>query len=138
MDKTLLVERDILAGQRLLEVLDASDIPILGAFWYEVPESERWRLFLVSPLVEKLGPIALYRRLITMLDDSPALKDLGIDLHDIGVVGPRDSMVKLLASYFSDGVGPTTLNDSTRGMPGVPVDSAYVYRLDVPAPGRKR
>jgi hypothetical protein len=135
MDRTLLVERDVLGGMQLLEALDKADIPIVGAFRYQLPESGDWRLFLVSPWVDSLGPKAAYERIQTVLDNSPSLSELGIDLRSISMVSPNDSTVKLLMSLFPTGPGTFLLSVPMYERYGVRVENAHIYRMDRDAAG---
>src|SRR3712207_2306588 len=87
MDKTILVERDIEEGRKLLDLVDAADIPVVAAYWLYRIESGRWRLVLATPLVETVGSTYVYRRLREMFE---AGAGVDVALDDVSVVGPRD------------------------------------------------
>jgi hypothetical protein len=56
MYRKVLVESEIRSGERLLEQLDLAKIPVTAAFWLYADDAAEWRLVIVSPSVETLGP----------------------------------------------------------------------------------
>ena len=82
MVKTILVERDLEEGRRLLERLDVKEaetapasgrtraatlprtkVPVQAAFWWYLPESQEWRLIIATPLVDSYGPLSVYTKI---------------------------------------------------------------------------
>ena len=114
MDQAILVEDRIEAGFELVEALEKSDIELRGAFWYQLPDTGQWRLFLVTPLVDQLGGRSTYERIQTIIRASSSLSTLGINLRNITVVGPDDSTVRLLSALFPVGHGLSLTEYFTR------------------------
>lgn len=56
MDKKILVDSDIQAGNRLIQALDQTNLGVVGALWFYVIESQEYRLLLVTPLLDTAGP----------------------------------------------------------------------------------
>jgi len=54
--KDLLTHDMIVAGEELVRGLDASEYDVVGSLWFYIPESNEWRLMLVSPQLESEGP----------------------------------------------------------------------------------
>jgi hypothetical protein len=132
MVKTILVERDIIKGMQLLATLDKQGIPIDGAFWYELPEEDEWRLFLVSPLADTIGPMALYYRIQSVLRAMESTEGTHFDLSDISVVGENDPVVQLMRGLFMTGDGIFGINMPAYDRYGIQLGGAYVYRMNLP------
>ena len=132
MDKTILVEKDIEEGRKLLSTLDAADIPIVAAYWLYELERNRWRLIFATPLVETVGSTPVYRRIRELVQ---AGSEGGGAFDDVIVVSPRDRIAGALHRVpGSDRVTEFRLTDGV--VNGLSVDDAYVYRtrpLPVPA-----
>jgi hypothetical protein len=121
-----LVTHAIEEGQRLLESLKKERFPVFAALWYRVPDSSRWLLAIVSPVVARVGPLAAYTRL------QGALRKLDLahlSLSDISLfspTGPEFDRVRSavgLPNHF--GARPVTghARDLTS------FEDAYVYRV---------
>jgi hypothetical protein len=89
MYRKILVENEIRSGERLLEQLDLAKIPVIAAFWLYADEAAEWRLVIVSPSVETLGPRQLYGLLGVMLMN-PSGAPISIPLERIFLMGPHD------------------------------------------------
>jgi hypothetical protein len=63
----VLVEKQIEAGQAIVDALRNSGFPITAAFWCRIPESGYWRLVIGSKLIDRIGPLEGYRRLHEIL-----------------------------------------------------------------------
>jgi hypothetical protein len=83
MYSTVLVAHAIGEGQRLLERLKKERFPVFAALWYRVPDSSRWVLAIVTPVVARVGPTAANTRL------QGTLRDLAhLSLSDISLFSP--------------------------------------------------
>src|SRR4051794_5990094 len=135
MVKTILVEQDIMKGMQLLAILDQQGIPIDGAFWYELPDEDEWRLFLVSPLADTMGPMALYYRIQSALRAMESTDGTRFDLSDISVVGETDPVVQFMRGLFLTGNGVSGVSMPAYDRYGIQLGCAYVYRMNLP-PGK--
>lgn len=128
MDKTVLVERDIDGGRRIVEALDEADFPLVAALWLYLPEPAVWRLFLASSAVDEQGPRHAYSTIQSVVDK--LLPPVTIDLDDISAVGEYDPLVSNLRIFAgTDGkpfVGGVGLSKAVVG--DVYVENAYIYR----------
>ncbi|MCK5270902.1 MAG: hypothetical protein KAJ46_08960 [Sedimentisphaerales bacterium] len=122
-----LVEKAIQDGRRLLSALDDKQINVRAAFWIYDSESEKWRLTLAMPMVDKKGPKESYREVQTVLSD-PSAEKLDISLRDVTVVSPENELVKLLrfAIHF-EGTGGIVFEGNT--INGIYIEKAYIYRM---------
>lgn len=131
MDKTVLVERDIEEGRKLLRTLDAAGIPIVAAYWLYELEWNRWRLVFATPLVETVGSTPVYRRIRELVE---AGAGGGGALAHLVVVSPRDRIASGLHRIpGSERVSEFRLTDGV--VNGLSVDDAYVYRTRAPHVG---
>jgi hypothetical protein len=64
----VLVRELIDDGRRILEALDAKHFQVDAAFWWHYEDSNRWRLVIVTPVEEKLGPLKAYQRIHRVWD----------------------------------------------------------------------
>src|ERR1700682_1679623 len=97
MDKATLVDIDIKAGERVLQILDNAGFKVNIALWLYSSEFEAWRLYIASPLVDTKGPKEAYLQLFS------ALRSIEPDLASavtITVVSPKDPFMRSLKRTF--------------------------------------
>jgi hypothetical protein len=82
-----LVERDVELGRKLVAALALSRIPVTAAFWGRTEESNKWGIFVVTPLVDSKGRSAAYREVLGALEKNKVFSD--IPWMRIFVVSPR-------------------------------------------------
>ena len=124
MAKTTWVEIDIEDGRQLLRTLDRAGIPVVAAYWLYELARNRWRLVFATPLVETVGPTAVYRRTRELVRSGAAG---GRALDDVIVVSPRDRLASGVRKIpGSDRAQEFRLTDGV--VSGLSVDDAYVYR----------
>lgn len=58
------------AGRKLTRLLAQSDIQLKWSFWLYTSEANDWRLVLITPLVDSVGPKRVYSRIRTILSES--------------------------------------------------------------------
>jgi|SRR5947209_8656935 len=100
MYRTILVDKHIEAGRRVLEGLAQSNIDVTAAFWFYFEEEGQWRLTIVSPEVATKGPKFVYTTLSVLLYDlahnSP--NPVEITLDQIRVVTPSSLLYEQVKS----------------------------------------
>jgi hypothetical protein len=122
-----LVERNIEDGRRIVEGLDSSRFEVQSAFWFYTPASHKWTLFIVTPLVDNLGPREAYARVQTLLlTVSPRPQ---ISLKDISLLSPQNELVRLLRLAIKTGPGISGIRFTRNTINGVFIQDAYIYRL---------
>jgi len=130
MVKNSLVEADLLAGKRLVTALSVppynSIFKLQAAFWLYDQESQEWRLYLATPLVEEFGSLAAYTNLQQPLR---SIQPTDLSLENISVSSPRKPLVKAIkrASRIPNGSEGIRLTRNT--ISGMYIDDAYVYKL---------
>jgi len=132
MDTTILVEKDIEDGRKLVEALDRSNFNLVGALWFYFADSREWRLLLVSPLVDTIGPSGCYRRIQSVLKDMSydLATSFGIPLSRIAVKSPWDSLIRLLKMAIqTDRRGISKIRFTRNTINGVFIEDALIYRL---------
>ena len=93
----------IQAGEKLLNLLEVSDEPVLGAFWLFLPDEHLWRLYIASDLVRTAGARQAYQQV------HEALKRFHQDewvlsLHDITVIDGSDKVFQAFSHAINDDV----------------------------------
>jgi len=63
MAEAALVEPSVTQGREFLDLLDRIGVPVKGALWYYYPDSDRWRLLIITDQA-KAGTKQLYLKAI--------------------------------------------------------------------------
>lgn len=92
--------QEIVCGEELLRRVKRAGIKVVAAYWArDRTESGSWKLDIVTPEVDKEGPLKLYER-IHELVRSPSRIPCGLDINIIEVLGLKYSFFKMLKSAF--------------------------------------
>jgi len=126
MYKRILVNDLLAEGQRLLEALARNRFPVVAALWSYFPESMEWRLVIVSPVVDRIGPLRAYTRIQRVL---ATINPSHLSLTDIAALGPASQDYRNLRDVISSPGRIITGSEVNRFPPGVVAEDAYVYRL---------
>ncbi|SPF40634.1 conserved hypothetical protein [Candidatus Sulfopaludibacter sp. SbA4] len=124
MYRKVLVETEIQSGERLLEQLDLAKIPVTAAFWQYADDDAEWRLVIVSPYVETLGPRHLYASLGVMLKN-PSGAPISIPMERIYLLGSHDVRYQQVRTAAL-GAGLSVTGGPARNVSG---EDAYFYRV---------
>lgn len=127
MDRdTLVKDRDLPAGRRLVDALAEAGLPLVGAGWMYFEEAKEWQFYVVSPAVSKLGPFVVYDQVRAVLDHLGP--DFPIEFIDVGLAGIEDNLPLRVVTAAT---GDETVQ-RVRGVGFVErtVPDAYVYRVD--------
>lgn len=127
MDTTILVDKDIEDGRKLIEALDKSMSNLVGALWFYYSDSREWRLLLVSPLVDSAGPRNCYKVIQSVIEHMS--RDFGISLSRISVLSPTDNLIRLLKVAIRTGKEISEIRFTSSTINGVFVEDALIYRL---------
>ncbi len=128
MVKETLTSEMIESGKRLIQRMDKNNLNIQSAFWYYLEDSEKWRLFLGSPLVREEGPKMVYQKIKNVLQNIGSDID-NIELKDISVIEDDHSLVELISTAI--GVIPdiAEVRFSRNAVNGHFIEDALIYRL---------
>jgi hypothetical protein len=77
---------------------------LVCSLWLYHPESNRWRLVLASPIVDREGPRKAYEIIEQILQEN---WEMGIWLRDISAVSPSDPLIQALRSLGKIELLPT-------------------------------
>ena len=115
----------ILDGQKLVEALLRNRFPIVSALWFYYNESLEWRLVIVSPSVDQVGPLAAYGRVQRVLAGS---KPSRLTLTDIALMSPQSQDYQNLRALVSS-PGRIRTGMPAGSLNNVIFDDTYVYQL---------
>lgn len=125
MDSIPLVATQIEAVPDLLARLVADGVPVAASAWVDESDTDRWYLYVVSPLMDSLGPKGAYGKLVAVLHPvlSPGAE---IDLSEIKLVGVTSSVGRaLLEIRRTKKEGPIRYRGYRLGE--LSIDAAYIY-----------
>ena len=92
MDQIALVERQIEDGQKLVEQLAVSGLPVCTAFWVNATEASQWYLYIVSPVVDERGLTEAYRRVQAIMSQMP--EPFWLDPFEVKVIGTKNPIAE--------------------------------------------
>ena len=127
MVTTVLVDREIEDGERLVSKLDEEGFPLDAALWLYLSDLNEWRLMIASPWVDSKGPKATYARIDQVLQE--LRPEIGIPFAGISVVPPNDRLISALRSAASTGSGISGVRFTHNVVGGQYIEDAYIYRM---------
>lgn len=126
--KEVLTKEMIEAGAELTRLLDQASLVVSASLWLYIPESNIWRLIIVSPEVKTYGPKKVYQKiqpvLSQILEEKPS-----IGLKDISVVESDNPFIALLRTAIRTGDGISGIRFSKNTISGHFIEDAYIYRI---------
>ena len=126
--KEVLTKEMIEAGAELTRLLDQTPLVVSASLWLYIPESNIWRLIIVSPEVETFGPRKVYQKiqpvLSQILEEKPS-----IGLKDISVVENGNPLIALLRMAIRTGDDISGIRFSKNTISGHFIEDAYIYRM---------
>ena len=128
----------ITVGKEMSFRLREKGFELVCSLWLYNEESNRWRLVLASPVVDREGPRKAYSIVDEILQEH---WDMGVWLRDISAVSPSDPLVQALRARGRSidlpplNNGPTPRADVgrryTRSLLGnIFVEDAYIYLVN--------
>jgi hypothetical protein len=122
----MLVENQIRDGERLLERLAQSGVPIAAGGWLKTSDDEgQWYLYIASAIVDAEGPRQTYRRILGVLREMPA--PFWVELFDVKAIGADDPLAKAIRSVQQRYPSKKPLHCPGDRLEGVSVEEAYIY-----------
>ena len=116
------------AGALLVRKLDSAGFPVRAALWFYIPDSNRWRFIVASPLVKANGPRKAYKKIQSIISRLPRDETV-IDLQSISAVDVREPLISLLRTAVRTGDEISGIRFSRNIINGVMIEDAYIYRL---------
>jgi hypothetical protein len=123
----ILTNEMITAGKRFLQQIETA-MPITASFWFYVSEAERWRLFIVTPLVLTVGIREACNRVLNILD-ADSDDEYTVSFIHISVTDDNHQyvsslrMMRLSDKIFEKRLTGIGVNGSHY------IEDAYIYRL---------
>ena len=127
MDKKILVETNIQEGKELVIALDNSKFIVSGALWFYYSQLDEWRLLIVSPLVDLIGPNKAYTIIQSVIQD---LRPISISIFNVSVLSPKNNLIQLLRVALR--TEPKTISQirfTSNTINNVFIEDALIYRL---------
>lgn len=124
------MNEQIEGGAKLLHRLLDNGFDASGAAWIKLTDEPRWHLYVVTPIIESLGPIAAYRQMGDTLGDMDPIKTYPsgcIDAFALKLIGPGEQLAQGVLSlyrHFPNSISPTWLYSM---LGDAYLDLAYVY-----------
>lgn len=127
MDTTILVEKDIESGKKLIEYLDNKNLDIKVALWLYNSEMCRWHFLISTELIDQEGARKLYFKIanyIKKIRDS-----INFDVDDIILTPYSSPLINLLKMVIKTGPGISGIRFQQNVINGHLIEDAYIYRL---------
>jgi hypothetical protein len=113
-------------GESLVSDLIRHQFPICAALWIRASDDDSWFLYIVSPAVDTDGIIESYRRLHTILQNTPAAQSLRFSIKLIGLTNSISKNVLALKQLWQ-GALPTWHHGPQLG--NLAIEEAYIYAV---------
>jgi hypothetical protein len=127
MDKKILVETNIEEGKKLVNALDRSKFTVSGALWFYYSKLNEWRLLLVSPLVDVIGPSKAYTIIQNVIQD---LRPSSISIINISVLSPKNNLIQLLrVALRTEPKAISQIRFTSNTINNIFIEDALIYRL---------
>ena len=129
MGTRVLVGHNATAVEQLVQTLEDDRFPFVAAFWREATEGSDGEIVIVSPEVDRIGSLAVYEQIQSVL---ARLLDHSLTLDDVKVVGEKDPVMARLRRAVPAGFPieqfdvRLTVPDETSDV-GAPVN-LHIYR----------
>ena len=128
MDKTMLLDKDIENGKKVVERLDAKKAAVTSALRFYDTKLSKWLLLIGMKDVKKDGPRISYSNLLKDLGDS-----LDIEVSDMYLIDSLDPLLQLIAiAIRTDEKSISGIRFSGNTINNTYIQDAYIYRLSIP------
>jgi len=121
------IETDkLVLGRLILLATDSVGMACEGAFWLFHPEDRQWRFYIITSLLETVGPRVIYLFLNNILEKKLSAEETNeIDLY---IGSPSDHLVKNLRKQIRTDTNSTFPHELEVDVEGT-LCPAIVYRL---------
>jgi hypothetical protein len=126
MDQATLVGLDIEAGRRILRHLDEASFKVSVAFWLFSSDRQDWRLWIATPVVDKVGKRDAYLRLGDILRAAEPELLIHPGVH---LVSPKEKLIRSLRRIFGKTASVEGMRLGNNLIDGIFIEDAYVYRI---------
>ncbi len=127
MVNLLFNEKNIEAGEKLLKLLDSSNVNVDAALWFYFDDVENWKLILSLPDFIRLGPKIAYKQVQKAINRLG--NEINISLNDIAILKPNSPLLNLLKTAIGTSTGIAHIRFSNNIVNGQLIKDSYIYRL---------
>ncbi len=124
MDQSTLVEERITDGRRFVERFAADGNPVLAAFWVRTAEEGIWFEYVVTALIDRVGPAAAYRAVHTALQK---LGECWVSSSEIKVISPNNPIAKDVLAVMARHPGRLATRFGGNTLGSMAVEQTYIY-----------
>lgn len=124
--KNILTDEMKNAGRELISRLDNAKFKVNTAMWFFFPESDSWKLIIVSPEVKRLGPTKVYEKIRSIISKMPL--ETQISLKDISVMKTNEPLISSVRSFIKTGKGISEIPVISTSIHSHFIEDALIYR----------
>ena len=125
MVATILVDRLIKEGEKLLRQVDQTNTTFDVAFWMLVPDTDNWRLMMGTPGVDRSGTRTKYALIQSIL----RREDISLSLDEISVIDSNGDLCNTLRQVIQTDTGLTPVSFFGNFIDGHPFPDSIIYRV---------
>ena len=115
-------------GSLLTRLLEKAGVAVRASLWLYEAELNSWRFLVSTDDVDRTGPRSVYGKIRSVITrHSMELSE--IDLKDISVVSPKDSLIRSLAKAVRVDPAADGIRFSRSQVSGHYIDDTFIYRL---------
>jgi hypothetical protein len=119
-----LVEDQIDDGRRFVERFAADGNPVRAAFWVKTAEEGLWFLYVVTDLVDSVGPAAAYRAVHASLQ---RLGQSWISSSEIKVISPNNPIARDVIAVMVRHPGRLATRFGSKTLGSMTVEQIHIY-----------
>jgi hypothetical protein len=123
MYKTILVEKLIEDGAKLLKGLDGRAVPVRAAVWFYDTDRSAWMLVIVTTVAGNPGELEAYMQIQFVMTGL----NLSFSLDDIIVMSPQSRKFEEFKRTMEGAAGGARIKPKNPSE-GTAFDDAYIYR----------
>jgi hypothetical protein len=120
-------EKLIQSGAELLKKLDDEKVAVDAAFWFYLPDGQKWKLVISLPEVIQLGTKVAYETVQNAL--GKWTENQPLSLVDVTIARLDDPLLKSMKTTLDTGPGVHGIRLTNEVISGKLIQDAYIYRL---------
>ena len=127
MVKQILTNEMIEAGKVLIQLMDEKGMEPKAALWFYFPDIETYKLLIVEPDIEKIGPRKFYEKIQNIISKLPEQNRISLD--EIVLTKSNAPIISLLKLAIRTKQGMGGIRFTNNVINGTVIEDAYIYRL---------
>jgi hypothetical protein len=124
VDQSTLVEDQIDDGRRFVERFAADGNPVRAAFWVKTAEEGIWFLYVVTDIVDSVGPAAAYRAVHASLQK---LGQSWVSSSEVKVISPTNPIARDVLAVMARYPGRLATRFGGKTLGSMAVEQTYIY-----------